>query len=100
MTEDQFQKQIIDLAHLYSWKIAHFRPALTEKGWRTPVSADGAGFVDLVLVRDRVIFAEIKSKSGRLTDQQRDWGVALLAADAEYYTWRPSDWDSVMEILK
>jgi hypothetical protein len=50
----------------YGWRAAHFRPARTAKGWRTPVAADGAGFPDLVLVRrTRIVAAELKS--GRVT---------------------------------
>lgn len=43
-TEIQWQAQVIELAHILGWTVAHFRPALTKHGWRTPVQADGAGF--------------------------------------------------------
>ena len=38
MTEREFQQQVTDLAELYGWAWAHFRPAQPTKGWRTPVS--------------------------------------------------------------
>ncbi len=74
LSEAEWQKQVIDLAHVYGWTVAHFRPARTAHGWRTPVSADGKGFPDLVLVRhDELIFLELKSDTGRLSNEQKDW---------------------------
>ena len=95
MTEAQLQDVAIELARVLGWRVAHFRPARTEKGYRTPVSADGAGFVDLVLVgRGRVLFRELKSSIGRLSHAQRLWGVALRGAGADYDIWTPEDWIS------
>jgi hypothetical protein len=93
--ERHFQEQVIDLARLYGWRVAHFRPAQTAKGWRTPVSADGKGFPDLVLVRDRVIFAELKGELGRLTSDQRNWVGNLDRAGAEVHVWRPIDLEEI-----
>ncbi len=100
MTEADFQRQIIDLARLHGWKVAHFRPARTEQGWRTPVSADGKGFPDLVLVRGRVLFVELKSAKGRLTYEQHEWLDALTRAGAEVHVWRPDDFDRAHDVLK
>jgi len=92
VTESELQENVVKMAHLLRWRVAHFRPAQNASGrWRTPVAADGAGFPDLVLARDRiVIFAELKADGGRLSDAQRDW----LAALPDSYLWRPSDWKS------
>lgn len=100
MTEADWQRQVIDLAHLCGWRVAHFRPARTAHGWATPVTADGAGFPDLVLIRDRVIFAELKSDRGRLSDVQRRWIAGLTDAGAEVHVWRPADFDTVHQHLK
>lgn len=99
-TEAEFQSYVLDLAALLGWRVAHFRPARTEKGWRTAVAADGKGFPDLVLVRDRVIFAELKSDTGRLSGEQEEWLEDLAAAGAETYIWRPSDRTSVEAALR
>lgn len=99
-TEQQFQGQVIDLARTLGWKVAHFRPAQTARGWRTPVAADGAGFPDLILVRDRVIAAELKTASGRVKDHQRDWLAAFTAAGVEAYLWRPDHIDHILETLR
>jgi hypothetical protein len=92
MTESELQSAVIEMAHVFGWRVAHFRPAMNATGrWRTPVAADGAGFPDLVLARDRiVIYAEMKADGGRLSDAQKDW----LAVLPNSCVWRPSDWKS------
>ena len=100
MTEADWQGQVIAFARLRGWLVAHFRPARTAQGWRTPVTADGAGFPDLVLVRERVVLVELKSEAGRVSVEQRRWLIALEAAHAEHYLWRPSDWPQVEAVLR
>ena len=101
ITEKQFLGQIIDLAHIYHWRVAHFRPAQTKHGWRTAVQADGAGFPDLVLVRPpKCLFIELKSETGQLSPKQEQWlrelsnclGIAVCV-------WRPSDFEQIVEVL-
>lgn len=94
MTEVQLQDAIVDLAHTLGWSVAHFRPARTSKGHRTPVQYDAAGFPDLVLVRTRVIFAEVKSERGSLTHAQVAWIQRLSNAGSEVYVWYPRHWAS------
>ncbi len=93
MRESDLQKCVLGLAHLLGWRVAHFRPAQTKKGWRTPVEADGAGFPDLVLTKeDRILFRELKSKNGQLSDAQVKWQLALHNAGMDSCVWRPKDW--------
>ena len=111
MTEAQFQRSVIELAQLNGWKVAHFRPAQNSKGnWRTPVAADGKGFPDLVLVKDRVIFAELKTDKGRIRPEQRAWLDAIHTATTgdpppcdrtiiETRVWRPRDWPDILATL-
>ena len=101
MTEAQFMQQIIDLAHLYSWHIAHFRPAWSSNGTRcmTAVSADGAGWPDLVLVKGkRIIFWEVKSAKGKLSEAQWEW-MARLKEVAQAEVVQPHQWDYIQEVL-
>jgi hypothetical protein len=88
--------QVIELAHLFGWRVAHFRPCKTGRGWRTPVQADGAGFPDLVLVgRGRVIVAELKRETGRATPDQLAWLAAFTDAGVESVVWTPSCFDAI-----
>jgi hypothetical protein len=101
VTEAYFQRAVIEAAQLLGWRVAHFRPARTRRGWRTPIAADGAGFPDLIAVRgSRLIAAELKSDRGRLRPEQAHWLEALAAAGAEAHTWRPADWAAIAKVLR
>lgn len=92
MTEAEFQARVLSEARARGWRAAHFRAARTQSGgWATPVTADAAGFPDLVLAHPRhgVIFAELKTASGRVRPAQRAWLDLLNAAGARAVVWRP-----------
>lgn len=120
-----WENQVIHLARLYRWRVAHFRPAHTAQGsWRTPVSADGAGWPDLTLVRPpELLFVELKADKARLSAEQRTWLEALgqvadaieemareaypgiegprpVVARVEVHVWRPRDFDDVKRRLE
>lgn len=99
-TEAQFQDMVIDLARLCGWRVAHFRPGRTAKGWRTPVSGDGGGFPDLVLLRgpDQLV-VELKSQTGRLSVEQNAWLNAFRLAGVDARIWRPADWAEIQQTL-
>lgn len=89
-TEKQFQSEVEKLAKANKW--------LTYHTWLSIKSR--RGFPDLVLVRGpKLIFAELKKQKGRLSDDQGLWRDVLIAAGQTYYAWRPSDWESVVEVL-
>ena len=104
MSEADYQSAIVDVAHLYGYLVALFRKGRTKKGWVTPVGADGTGWLDLFLLNEqtgRIIFAEIKSATGKLSKGrwiirkgrsvyllgQEDWVRILKAAKQEVYIW-------------
>ena len=89
LTEKQWQGQIVQFAKLKGWHVYHTWMSIRSQ----------PGFPDLVLVRDRVLFVEVKSETGKLTEAQQGWQDALFSARAEFYVWRPSDWDEVHETL-
>jgi hypothetical protein len=111
VTEAAFLKMVIALGRLHGWVAFHARPARTKRGWATPVQGDGVGFPDLVLARParrglpgwkpgpavpgRVLFCELKTDAGRLTPGQQRWAALLRDAGAEYFCWRPKDWDAI-----
>lgn len=108
-TEKDFGDQLLQLAGIFRWRSAHFRPAMTAHGWRTAVQGDGKGFPDLVLTRPpRVIFAELKiprtakqQPEKLLSPEQQEWLEQLtLCTGVETYLWTPRDWDEITEVLR
>jgi len=89
VSERQWQQQVLELATLYRWTWYH-----THDSRRSP-----AGFPDLVLVRDRVLFVELKTDRGRLTTEQLRWQNELYHAGAEVFVWRPGDLVLVKRVL-
>jgi hypothetical protein len=85
--------------------LAHLRALATTLGWlvyHTHNSQRSAsGFPDLTLVRERVVFVELKrqDKAAKLSPAQEVWRDRLLAAGAEWYCWRPMDADDAISIL-
>lgn len=93
ITEKVFQKQVEQLAKTLGWTYYH-----TFNSYRSV-----SGFPDLVMVNTaqrRVVFAELKSDTGKLSDKQREWIDNLTAAGAEAYVWYPGDWDEIVRILQ
>jgi VRR-NUC domain len=101
VSERDFQKTVTDALTLFGWRWCHFRPARTQRGWRTALSG-APGFPDLVAVRgDRVLFAELKAANGKLRDEQQSWLSALGATGAvEVHCWRPSDWPFLERVIR
>ena len=112
MLEAEFQANVVQLAKTTGWLIHHDRG-----DYRQTIAGD-AGFPDLVMARAaRVIFAELKSDEGNLTDTQIKWLTALSgspwsggttgflrpvvngAGSIEFYVWRPPDIDLIAKVL-
>jgi len=103
ITEAAFTAQVIALARWYKWRVAHFRPAMTKRGrWVTAVQGDGAGFPDLVLVRNgSLIFAELKSVNGKVAPNQQEWLKSLSSASGvAVYVWKPYEINEIEKVLK
>lgn len=102
MRESNFQQIVVSLAKLNGWLVFHPLPAQNSRGqWRTATQGD-TGFPDLVLVHSEagIIFAELKSAIGKLSDRQVRWITAINAAGGEAYVWRPADLEQIKTILK
>lgn len=101
MSGKVLQATIIELAQMYGFRAAHF-PSVLVTGrdgkpvFRTPVSAQGKGWPDLVLVRrhDRVMFVEVKGDGDKLRPEQEQWLDDLRSVGAEVYVWTPAHLDS------
>jgi hypothetical protein len=93
VTERELQDWIAGTARLLGWRIFHARVARTATGWRTAVSYDGC-YPDWTLVRERVVYAEVKGGRGRLRSEQVVWLDVLREAGEEVYVSRETDWTS------
>ena len=102
-SEADFLAQVIDLAHLYGWRVAHFRAGMTRTGrWLTPVQGDGAGFPDLLMTRGhRALALELKVGYRKATETQLDWLNALgHVPGIEAHVVHPKDWELIERMVK
>ena len=99
MSEKDWQAQVVELAGTFGWMVQHSRPAQVGDRWMTAITGQ-VGFPDLVLAHRTkgVIFAELKTDTGRMATAQTEWRDTL-AGHVEWYLWRPSDIAAVMRRL-
>ena len=109
MSEEQLLARVIEIAHEHGWIVSHFRPSLSQSGrWHTAVQGDGAGWPDLVLCRPsrrigkmgRLLFVELKSARGKLSEAQKAWIAALRDSGEIVHVWRPTDWEEIERTLR
>jgi hypothetical protein len=90
ISEASFLQQVKGLAYIHGWTLHHSQPSLTRTG--RYLTTGSPGFPDVVLVhKDKgLIFAELKTTKGKLSEAQENW-LAMLNRHAEVYVWRPDD---------
>lgn len=90
-TEAQFQAAVIEYASLRGWMHFHAYDSRRSE----------PGFPDLVLARGgSLIFAELKTATGRVSAAQRAWLNRLSNVIGVYAClWRPSDWPTIEQVL-
>lgn len=115
-TEIVFEQKVVDLAHMFGWKVMGIRPAGTNKGFRTPIKYDGKGWPDLTLIHPNghIIFAEMKRDVGSspYTPEQAEWGETLIMCServnltvpitdrrVHYAVWKPRHGDEIARLL-
>jgi len=87
--ESAVQATIVELARMCGWRVYHtFDSRKSEPG-----------FPDIVLVRERVVYAEIKRIGERPRPSQVDWLNALVGAGAEVYVWTIADIEDAKAVL-
>ena len=87
VSEKVFQSELVDFAKSRGWRVYH-----TYDSRRCE-----PGFPDLVLVREKVLYRELKSEKGRMTKSQSEWGESLVSAGADFAVWKPH---MIKEIFK
>jgi hypothetical protein len=84
-----WQQQVVALARTLGYRSYH---TLRSKGSQP-------GYPDLTLVRDRVVFLELKTESGKTTGKQKEWLSALERAGADVYVVRPRHMQALATVL-
>lgn len=106
ISERRFQGQVVRLAEMLGWRVWHDNATNAPRACvvcRAPqaVVRNAAGLPDLILIRrPRVVWVELKSQRGKLTDDQWRYLEELKASRQEAYCWRPSDWRTIERILR
>ena len=90
ITEKQFQAQVVQIAKMKRWLVYHT--------WDSRRSEPG--FPDLCLVRERVLFRELKTDTGKLSPHQKLWGDKLTEAGADFAVWRPAQLQAIYSELR
>ena len=103
VTENELLQTVLEMAEAMGYVVYHvFEQSHYAK--RTVI-----GFPDLVMYRPfdfergwrrRLIVMELKSQRGVLTEQQQDWLSCFSSFKIETYIVRPSDLDSLENLLK
>lgn len=90
--ERAYLQRIRETAALYGWKCYHTHDSRKSE----------PGFPDLVLTRAGVvIFAELKTDTGKVTTAQLAWLSALeQCPGVQAHVWRPRDWPQVLRTLQ
>ena len=65
VNEREFQASIVDLARLCGWRVVHFHDSRREVGGEMVGDSDAKGWPDLTLIRDRILYREVKTEKGR-----------------------------------
>lgn len=87
VAEKDFQVDVQDLLTRGGWLWAHIKDARRQAA---------TGLPDIVAVKgQRLLFAELKTMTGRVTPEQEEWLKRVKDAGAESFIWRPADWDSI-----
>lgn len=93
LTEQEFQALVVDLANALGWR-HNFTRRTIGKGRKWTTATSVVGWPDLVLFnpsRGGVLFRELKTDVGKLSDEQRVVLEQLRAAGADARVWRPGD---------
>lgn len=98
LLEEEWASFVIGAAKAHGWMVAHFRPARTTRGWRTPVEGH-SGSPDLLLARRGVVLlVELKRDTTKPRPDQAAWLAAIGPRHGS--VWRPRDREAVLKILK
>lgn len=96
MLEKQLEQQVVGkktnpgLARMLGWRCYH---TLRSQG-------SEPGYPDWTLIRERVVWLELKTEKGVVSDAQVAWLTALRNAGAEAYIVRPRHLEAIAAVLQ
>jgi hypothetical protein len=111
ITEAEWQAQVVQLAETLGWGWMHVQTVTVRKPgphkWNpertfamTPTDGPlGVGWPDLVLMRERVVYAELKREGEKLKPGQELTRDRILAAGGEHHVWTAPDLEAVQRVL-
>lgn len=94
--EPRFQRWVVATATANGW-LVRVMDQRGRPGWRGQPT--DKGWPDLLLVRDRVRWIELKDRTGKLRPDQADRIAALVAAGAEVEVYDPTGWEALLASL-
>jgi hypothetical protein len=89
VTEKAFQSDVMRVAKMLGWLCYH-----TFDSRRS-----ASGFPDLVLVRERVLFRELKVGKNKLSQSQELWRDSIMDTGGDWAEWRETDMDDIVADL-
>lgn len=90
LSEAEFQAQVIAIAEGWGWLVIHINDSRKQKA---------VGWPDLVLIRERVLYRELKRVGRRPTLVQQATLDALKGAGQDVGVWTPADWPDIHQAL-
>lgn len=97
ISEAEFQRRVIAAAVDLGWDVYHQKDSRAVQGGELRGDRMSKGWPDLVLVRERILFRELKRQfRSELTKDQARWLAILRAAGQDAGVWRPRMYDEVI----
>jgi hypothetical protein len=90
VSEADFQAQVVALAEQLGWHVVHINDSRRQRAEHWP---------DLVLIRDRILYRELKKIGKRPTPGQEAMLARLRAAGGDAEWWDPTHWDVIHQTL-
>ena len=92
ISEKKFATKVVTFMRKQGWLIQR-------NGWIGVGNQYMKGFPDLVCVREKVLFVELKKTTGKLKPAQQIWRDRIIDAGGNWELWRPQDWDELKDKL-
>lgn len=109
MSESALRSALIQAASVMGWRVysipdwiwAVLIREAKKRGWAGSYEWPDSGFPDLFLAKGgRFVYAELKSATGDVTDDQHEWLEELAAGPCEVYVVYPEDEDWFIGVLR